>query len=52
MWGQDEEFQTPLLAGGFELGGELAAAVDLHQQAQGSAHPVISVRPNGAPIHN
>ena len=33
-WGQDEELQTPRLAGGFELGGELAAAVDL-QGAQG-----------------
>ena len=33
-WGQDEKFQTPRLAGGLELGGELAAAVDL-QGAQG-----------------
>jgi hypothetical protein len=37
--------QAPLLAGLFELGGELASAVDLHR-ANGKGHAVLKVSRN------
>ncbi len=37
--GKDEQAQAALLTGGFELGGELAAAVDLHR-TDGKGHAV------------
>ncbi len=42
---QHEQVQAPLLAGLFELGGELASAVDLHR-ANGKGHAVLKVSRN------